>query len=349
MKKYNTSIWEEGWAHLESTGGSPSRGEFRVFNTTFDVVDGPVLLALDGKGLRHLLVPVASNFQAIKDLRSGGVHLITRTLVDEFGERLYLDLACQKNHLNDVFVYLAGEVLNILRQNTGQPLVACRQTLQRWRELLEREVPNIMSLEALCGLYGELWHLQEIAAKNAEGIFSWHGPNGSRHDFATKGLALEVKTTMRRDGWQFRVHGLTQLEQPTDARLFLSAIRLEVNGAAGNTVPDVIRSILDLGVDRHELLTRLSSVDYHVHDETYYGQHRFHVHESRVFEVEGVSVPRLTTATFGLAGPPSGISDIHYTIDLAASSAVAVQPEMLDQLHVAFAGVCDAGTAGSPI
>ncbi len=337
---------EEGWRQLELASATPTRGEFRVFDTALNTADGAVLLAVDASGLRHVLVPVAADFPAAHDRRSGGVHLTTRPLVDDSGQRQYLDLACQKAHLNSVFAHLAEEVLGLLRSRAIKPLQACHQTLQRWRELLDREASNVLSTEALCGLFGELWHLARIAAKSTQGLSAWQGPYGARHDFTTEGYALEVKTTVRRDEWKFRVHGLTQLEQPRDARLYLCAMRLELNGASGATVPDLIQSILNTGVDRRELLARLSQAGYDLRDEAYYQALRIDVVDSRVYEV-AASFPRLTGASFSPTGLAVGVSDIHYTIDLAASPSAPLHPEMLDSLHAVFAGVCY-GNAAEP-
>lgn len=344
MTSENTRATDEGWRQLELSTGNPTRGEFRVFDTAINTSDGAVLLALDALGLRHVLVPVAADFPAAHDRRSGGVHLITRPLIDDSGQRQYLDLACQKVHLNSVFAHLAEEVLGLLRNRATQPLQACHQTLQRWRELLDREASNVLSMEALCGLFGELWHLVRIAAKSTQRISAWQGPYGARHDFTIEGCALEVKTTTRRDEWKFRVHGLTQLEPPREARLYLCAMRLELNGAFGATVPDLIQSVLDTGVDRHELLSRLSQIGYDLRDDSHYRQIRIDVVDSRVYEV-AAAFPRLTKASFSPTELAAGVSDIHYTIDLAAPFAAPLHEEILDDIHAALAGVRDGGTA----
>ncbi|MGL3338182.1 PD-(D/E)XK motif protein [Pseudomonas aeruginosa] len=343
------STWTiaDGWHQLEAVVDTPMRGELRVFDTGLSIADGAVLLAIDAAGLRHVLVPVAPDFHAAHDRRSGGVHLTTRALVDVSGQRQYLDLACQKVHLNNVFSHFAEEVLSVLRID-AQPLQACRQTLQRWRELLDREVFNTLSTEALCGLFGELWHLVRIVTKSPQGISSWQGPYGARHDFTAAGCALEIKTTVRRDEWKFRIHGLTQLEAPRDARLYLCAMRLELNGAAGITVPDLIQTALASGVDRHDLLLRLNQVGYDPRNEAHYQQLRLDVTDWRIYEV-AASFPSLTAASFNPTTPTSGIVDVHYTIDLAACAVAPLLPAVLDSLYATFAGVPDADTPGSAV
>ncbi|MDR6469232.1 hypothetical protein J2777_002960 [Paraburkholderia graminis] len=345
MTRSGIQITQDGWRQLELGADMPTRGQFRVFDPALNTAHGTALLAIDAAGLRHVLVPVTADFPVAHDRRSGGVHLTTRPLVDASGRRQYLDLACQKTHLNNVFTHLAEEVLDLLRDGVIEPLQACRQTLQRWRELLDREASNILPTEALCGLFGELWHLVRIAKQNAAGVSAWQGPHGARHDYTVDGLALEVKTTARRDEWRFRVHGLAQLEQPRDARLYLCAMRLELNGASGSTVPDLIQAVLDADVDRLALVTRLSQIGYDQRDEAHYRQLRLDVVDWRLYEV-AAPFPRLTSASFSPPGPPSGVSDVHYTIDLAASSAAPLQPETLDHLHIALAGAPHADAAG---
>lgn len=338
----------EGWRNLESSSTAPTHGEFRVFDTSLHTKHGAVLLALDASGLRHVLVPVGDDFQAAHDRRSGGVHLTTRALVDDAGQRQFLDLACQRLHLNNVFAHLAEETLDSLRTDSSNPFQTCRQTLQRWRELLDRDTPTVLSTEALCGLFGELWHLAGIAGLSPQGILSWHGPYGARHDFTVKGWALEVKTTLRRDEWKFRVHGVKQLDNPDDAMLHLCAMRLELNGTSGCTVPDLVQQIFEAGVDRHELLGRLSLAGYDLRDEAHYRQFRLDVVDLRMYEV-APPFPRLIGSSFEPAGLPAGVSDIHYTIDLAASPIPPVRPDILGRVHAALAGVRDVGTAGPAV
>jgi hypothetical protein len=339
---------EDGWRQIELNAPVSAEREFRVFDTGLETPHGAALLALDSAGLRHLLLPVGAEFPASNDRRSGGVHLTTRSLVDASATRQYLDLACQKQHLNGVFTHMANEVLDALRAGGGEPLAACRQTLQRWRELLDREAPpGGLSTEALCGLFGELWHLSRVTLISPDGLNTWQGPFGARHDFSVAAMALEVKTTTQRDTWKLRIHGLTQLECPRDATLFLSAMRLELNGASGTTVPDMIHEVMQHGVDRKDLLNRLSLLGYDLRDETQYRQLRIALIEVETFEVTE-AFPRLTTASFG-AGPPTGVSDLHYTIDLSAAVSASLPRENQDALHDALARGANAAVTGPSV
>lgn len=327
------TVWpiDVAWKQLESPGATPTRGEFRVFDTGISTPNGNVLLAIDGSGFRHLLTPAPDAFEAAHDRRSGGVHLVTRHLLDGSGQRQYIDLACQKEHLNAVFSHMADEVLAELSVNSDDVFHTCRRTLQRWRELMDREVSPVMTTEALCGLFGELWHMRAIAERDPSGLSIWQGPRGARHDFSAPRVALEVKTTLRRSHWMFRIHGLTQLEAPADASLYFCAMRLELNGAAGITVPDLVQQIIDLGVDRHEFVTLLAGVGYQLKDQLHYQQFRFELLDLRLHEVVN-GFPRLTSADFGASGPPRGVTEIEYTVDLAAHAVEPLTRADLDEL-----------------
>ena len=338
---------DDGWRELERGTDKPMRGEFRVFDSGLKISDGTVLLAVDAHGLRHLLVPIPTDFSAAHDRRSGGVHLTTRHLVDDSGQRQYLDLACQKTHLNNIFSHLAEEVLGLLRSGKAQPLQACNETLRRWRELLDKEMSNVLSIESLCGLFGELWHLARMAQNNPQAILAWQGPYGARHDFTVAGYALEIKTTARRDEWKFRVHGLAQLAVPQDARLYLCAMRLELRGASGITVPDLVNLVLQSGVDRRALLGHLTQVGYDPRDDAHYQQIRMEVVDYRLYEITA-SFPRLTSDSFVANGLLDGVSDVHYTIDLSRVSSGTLDSEFLDHLHLLFAGAHH-GAAGPTV
>lgn len=51
-------------------------------------------------------------------------------------------------------------------------------------------------------------------------------------------------------------------------------MRLELNGTSGSSVPDLIQAVLNAGIDRRDLLNRLSKVGYDQRDEAHYRQLR---------------------------------------------------------------------------
>ena len=95
----------------------------------------------------------------------------------------------------------------------------------------------------------------------------WTGPTEALHDIQRDGDALEVKGTLNREGVTVEIHGLRQLEAPAGGTLHLVVHRLEHAAAQGISVPDLVRSVIDLGVSRHEFVRLLGRYGYDMADE----------------------------------------------------------------------------------
>jgi hypothetical protein len=295
---------------------TPRRGEFHVLDAGAGVEDGQVLAALDVDGLRNLLVPIPPGVEVEPDLRSAGVHLRGVVLQDDSGrETPFVDLACRRRHLGDIFAHLADEVVRELRRNPRGGAAVCRTVLSRWRELLERGSGRALGLEALVGLFGELWYLRELLRINPTAAVRWDGPLGGRHDFVARRIALEIKATLRREGRFFEVHGAEQLQPPQGGVLYLAAVKLE-SSPGGESVPGLVEDVLGLCGDRLEVLRRLSAVGYDQRAADDYRAHLFEVREDRLYEVDD-HFPRIVPSSFVGGGMPPGTIALRYTIDLS--------------------------------
>ncbi len=303
------------WSRL-AMGGTPMRSEFRVLDTGVAVAGGPVLYALDSQGFYHLLLPLAAEAHVPMDRRSAGVHILPRVLEERGSSAQFVDVACLRLALNEVFTHLADDMLSELLADATDPVGTCRRVLARWRELIERESITVLSREGLAGLFAELRHLRELVRLNPECLGRWVGPLGGRHDFVAGLTALEVKASLRRDGRFFEVHGVEQLEPPELGKLFLAAAKLEAAEAGGESVPNVIERVMNQGVDSRDLLSRLAAAGYDARDARHYEEIRFRVLEERIYPVE-VGFPRITATSFTKGRLPSGVIRIQYTIDLS--------------------------------
>ncbi len=231
------------WQNL-ALSGTPMRREFRVLNATVTVAAGIVLYALDSEGYYHLLLPVTTDTLVPPDRRSAGVHILPLVLEEEHTKAYFIDVACRKLTLNEVFTHLADDILSVLGSDASDPVATCRRVLARWRELIEREAASRLSREALAGLFAELYQLRRLMERNPESLSRWAGPLGGRHDFEAGQTALEVKASLRRDGRFFEVHGVEQLAPPYLGALFVAAMKLEIGDAGGESVPKVIQDIM---------------------------------------------------------------------------------------------------------
>ncbi len=319
------------WQKL-GMSGTPLRGEFRVLNTAVRVATGIVLYALDSEGYYHLLLPVREETLVPPDRRSAGVHILPRLLEEEGSKAHFIDVACRKADLNEVFTHLADDMLSVLGVDATDPFGTCRRVLIKWRELIERESVSILSREALAGLFAELVELRRVIGRNPECLVRWVGPVGGRHDFVAGQTALEVKASLRRDGRFFEVHGVEQLTPPEMGALFVAAVKLEAGEAGGESVPEVIKQLINHGVDSRDLLSRLAAAGYDARDARHYEEIRYRVVEERIYPVVE-HFPRITAASFASGSTPSGVTRIQYTIDLSMEPPFPLDESDVSELY----------------
>jgi len=232
-----------------------------------------------------------------------------------------------KPHLHELFSILVNEVLDLLKKDPSRPDQTCRQVLNRWRELLERE-PGSLGIEKLVGLFGEMWFLREMVLRSPNAVRYWTGPKGARHDFSIGTLAVEVKSTLSRRGRFVEIHGHEQLEPPENGELYLAVLKLEQIPASGESLPELVESIVQHGGDKYTLLQLLAQVDVRLLTFGEYKDIRFRLYESRIYKVND-AFPRITSNSFVGGVLPQGVISLAYQVDLSSEP-----PEPLNESAV---------------
>jgi len=315
------------WDLLEISAPPPD--ELRVHEIEdIEIASGRILIGLDTFRHRHLLMPVDRVATIVEDKRSSGVQIIAHPLLDGSALRPFVDLVCLKPHLQELFSVIVNEVLESLRSDSSRPDLTSRRVLDRWRELLEREIPANMGMEKLVGLFGELCQLREMVRNDPGSVKYWVGPAGTRHDLSNGTLAIEVKATLSRQGRFFEIHGHEQLEPPESGYLYLVALKLEQGMSAGESIQDLVESIVSLGGDRYTLLTQLGQVGMGPEGLSITKDTRFRILECRVYEVKE-GFPRITSESFVSSTLPAGVLKLAYQIDLSGEP-----PYPLDEISV---------------
>lgn len=277
--------------------------------------NGAIVLAIDADGHRHLLIPIEDGATVRPDRKSAGIQIGGHQLLQDGQPRRYADVHCRMPHLHDVFELIADEILDRVLDDPTVPDKTAGQVLDRWRELFGRERGSAPSVELLTGLWGELWHLCELARHGLRDPSCWTGPAGSVHDFESTSSALEVKATTAREGWRLKINGVEQLDIAANRSLHLSAVKLEQG--PGETVADLFDGIISLGVDRYALSDRLDKAGLTLPQLDLTRTTPFRLVEQRAWKVEG-AFPRITPSTFPGAQLPLGVAAVDYLLDLTA-------------------------------
>jgi hypothetical protein len=289
--------------------------EVRELDISADGTANP-RLTIDHQGHRHLLIPAPSSTRLIEDRRSSGVHLLSAEWGDEDIHRRFVDVVCLKPHLNGLFDLIIYEVLAEIDQSAAQADRVCLAVLNRWRELLAQDTLQIPQRSEIIGLFGELSVLRRFAQVNPNSLPAWTGPDGGRFDFFADSYAVEVKTTLRRQGIQLTIHGHDQLDPPADVKLYIGVLLIEETPAAGENLSMQVEALIASGVNRAELYRKLARIGFTPDVLEVLSNQRFTVNEFRLYAVRD-DFPSITTRSFVGGRLPRGVTALNYTIDLS--------------------------------
>jgi len=175
---------------------------------------------------------------------------------------------------------------------------------------------DLLGLEKLIGIFGELWFLRELVKHEPIVVHCWTGPKGYHYDLFIGKFAIEVKTTQSRHDLFIEIHGNQQLEPPENGQLYMVVVRVEQTTSSGESIPELVDAIVSLGGDHQTLLSLLAQIDPSLLAFDSYRDTRFSVLESRIYEVNA-EFPRLTSESFVDNVLPAGVIILDYQIDLS--------------------------------
>lgn len=299
--------------------------------------DSVAMLALDGEGHRHALIPAPRGAEDLSQPPIRGIGVTVDDLrVDNLPVRRYFDIACRDMTMHENFSAVVVEILEALDGDKGSMASTLNSIFDRWRWFW-KVAPDALSPEVAIGLFGELWFLEYwLAPLDATVLLAWTGPDGDRHDFKWPAASVEIKATrVGSDGpAKHRISRLDQLEDPDQGVLYLFSLRVMVDGIGGNSLNQSVRRLRERLVDTPELLAtfdeRIGLLGYNPAHARHYDT-RLRVVGEELYRVEG-EFPRLMKSTFP-AGPPNGVDDISYALNLVACQAwlVASKPGVESQ------------------
>lgn len=323
---------DESWAVIEGLGSRDGYSS-RVL-PEFETTHGPVLLAADSDGTRHVLVPIDRDDEVKTDRRSQGVQLLRRRLVDTGRTRVFIDIRCPKPSLYRVFNQIAASMLDQLMVSDLSPAKLCARVLESWRALI-RQAERPVSKSVLLGAFGELSELLELSRLSSEAAQLWTGPTGEPQDFISAHGAIEVKTSARSPAKRVTINGIDQLDGA--GRAFLLLVVQEVKDeATGDSISDQLDQLRDMGAPTELVLDRLSLLGLAELDAPAVAESKFALLRTTAYRVDE-QFPRLVPSALRAPLNPS-ISRVSYELDLEVAKATSLPPAELGRFRRQLVG-----------
>lgn len=304
---------------------TPPAGERLTADRVLDWAGGPVLVAVDATGTRHLLVRVDDDNDDHVPRPVAGLELSVRRLRPPGqAEATWIDLASTDPTSQRTFSSLCADIIAELPDDGPADPGTVFAVLDRWRRFWAAARGGLSPDEQV-GLLGELWMLLEwLPAVTVATVTAWQGPLKGRHDYVTDSVSVEVKTTRAGTGpVVHRVSRLDQLDEPGEGVLYLLSIRAVSDPLGGDSLDALIQRARDAaaaaGPTCSALLEdRLRQLKLTPEDSGRYTEPmRVVLHE---LYLVGEGFPRLVPASFP-AGLPAGVVNVAYSLDTSACTA----------------------------
>lgn len=331
------AIQADIWRQIE-----PSRptGDELVARPAVPDMTPRILAAVDSRGHRHLLIALDADDDTYQDINSRGITVVTQDLLlPGSTQARYINIACEDAIGHPMLDLIGGEIAERLRAASDTPAEIVSRVLAKWRRFWGQIPRQMLAREAQIGLFAEIWFLTYWlipALGLPDAVRYWRGPHGARHDFEHPGLSIEAKGTTSTRGRVFKINGIRQLDLPENGRLLFFSLRVREEGGASNTLPmlvDACRTRVVPDPDAEGLLdTALIAAGYlPVHADEYAKVH-WRVVEELLFDVRD-KFPRIVASTF-TAGPPGGVEEIGYSVNLGTFDHLIVARRPGDAIHL---------------
>ncbi|MCD9095357.1 PD-(D/E)XK motif protein [Luteimonas fraxinea] len=248
-------------------------------------------------------------------------------IVVEIGDAPSLSVALylsDETH-HEVFDLMCRDIIEASSRavDTSHATAAIFRRLDHWQAMLAEGRSNDLTTQQVRGLMGELWFLDQIAARRgvAAGISAYVAPDDHPQDFALPLGLVEVKARLAGSCQQVSISSLDQLEA-AGIPLVLLVVEFipDMEGGSLNDVVDGLNGQANEAGAAWEARLRMSLLrrDY-TRSDRYNGQ-RYRIGAVRAFHVER-QFPRLVRSTTDMR-----VLGASYLLDLTGLGDFEVEP-----------------------
>lgn len=233
------------WASLDKSGNT-TVGYNSVFLSRSDELISPLHIFKDEFGKLHFAIEIESSSK--DKIASPNVNGLTIVLnqyrLGGKSPSTFVDVCCGIPSYVEEFTQIIKEISKDILETELPPIDIVNRVISNWKTFWAVQNKNILSDEEQIGLICELITLQQLLKINPEnGLRSWIGPLGSKHDFNFSEWTLEVKGT-RGNTHSHTINGIDQLKPADNKKLAFCSFALVI--AQGDHCVSLQSCILDV-------------------------------------------------------------------------------------------------------
>lgn len=227
----------------------------------------------------------------------------------------------------DIFAVLCEDLIASISEETNEKRII-REVLNRfekWKSLFTKIGLQGLIPEEQRGLFGELYFLRKFLQTTNNFlpiVNTWTGTEKQIRDFQSGSWAVEVKTTHGNNHQKVQISSERQLDTSNLEDLFLYHISLEQQQNSGETLNEIVDSVID--VLRAEIIalnkfkSKIYEVGYFDLQRHLYENIGYHIRQDEFYKVEK-DFPRIEENDLRV-----GVGDVKYSIILSQCSTFSI-------------------------
>ena len=236
----------------------------------------------------------------------------------------------------DIFSTLCEDLIFEVAEETDNYIIVndVLERLSAWQLLFEKSSRQGLSDEMQRALYGECFFMRNFLKQNnnfSSCVDSWKGPERAVQDFQYGNWAVEIKTTQGKNHQKIHISNERQLDTSFVPFIYLYHLSLEVRVHHGETLNEVIGSLLSLLSNNARALNvfRLKLLEFGYFDrhKILYDESGYTIRNLNVYKITE-NFPRITEE-----GLPPEVGDVKYSLIIPANPTWSItEDELFEKL-----------------
>jgi len=220
----------------------------------------------------------------------------------------------------DIFTVLCEDLITSIASETNEKKLVKEilNRFEKWKSLFNKIGLHGLTPEEQRGLFGELYFLRKYLQTNTnflEIINTWIGTEKQVRDFQSGTWAVEVKTTHGNNHQKVHISSERQLDTTNLDDLFLYHISLEQMQNSGETLNNIVDSVIEIlhaeTFALNKFKSKIYEVGYFELQRNLYDQIGYFIRQDVFYKVEN-DFPRIQENDIKV-----GVGDVKYSIILS--------------------------------